>query len=158
MENYLGIERRKENIFMQERIAVLEEKTNKVEKNIDELSNEFKTSRDSIISFSNKIPELVRVIENLTQELKEHKTTLTEEIDANKKDAESHREECRGINTRLSIIEKSFGEDKDKIQDLMRKSWRLGVLGGIIGGLIGKITPELGKIIVTFLSKVILGI
>lgn len=157
MKDYKGTERRKENIFMQERIAVLEEKSEKIEKHIEILDIEFKQSRESIIEFSNKIPALVKALENLTEELKEHKKNLSDELKRSQEETKKHKDECKDIDSRLFFIETKFKEDKIKVEYFMRRNWRIGILGGFVGGLLGKLTPDLVKIFVGILSKIFVG-
>ena len=158
MEKYQGTERRKENLLMQERLAVLEEKSEKLEQNINHLDSEFKIARDSIISFSNKIPDLVKAIENLTEELKEHKKSFTEDLNATKEDATKHKKECYDIDNRLEDLERAYNKDEEKIDKFIRKNWRIGILGGFIGGLIGKLTPDLIAVVIKILTKIFVGI
>ena len=158
MDKYEGTERRRENIFMQERLAVLEERTDKITKHIDELNVEYKSSRDSIIAFSNKIPDLVKAIENLTEELKEHKKSLSEELEHNQEETREYKKECNGVESRLFIVEKKINEDTDKVKEFMQKNWRIGILGGFVGGLLGKLTPDLAKALAGILSKIFMGL
>lgn len=158
MENYLGTERRKENIFMQERIAVLEERSKKIDCEVSLLDSEFKNSRESIIILINKIPELLKAIESLTAEFKGYKEKIETDFDNKEEKYNKHENRCADIDSRLINVEKELKNSDEVIKDFMRKNWRVGLLGGLIGGLIGKLTPDLIKLIIDVVSKIFIGL
>lgn len=94
---YQGTERRKENIIMQEDIAVMKVKIASLEVDKSELDDDLKTLTTQINALNMQIPGLTNSIQNLTIRIDSHEANAG----ARGKEVEKHKIQCGNISTNV---------------------------------------------------------
>ena len=98
--SYPGPERRKENIQMQEDIAVMKNQIATLKEEEEELDRDVKILTKQITTLCVQLPALTKSIETLTRRIDAHENNAVQRTEDNT----THRLQCGRISTNIKIL------------------------------------------------------